>query len=941
MGGRLWYWFGRWAERKGLGLVAESCLRIAAGAGGNGNADALFALGQSLNAREQFEEAAVALRRALAIAPGHARAWCALGVSYRQLADMLAARDAYERAIEISPDYPDAWVNLGEWHLVAGDATAALDCFDRVLGRNPRHYEALTNRTAALIETGCHQEAEDVALEALSFYPQSVPLHVNLGNVYVAMAKGREAANTYRKALDLDPESEEAALSLAALLGSHELLARAIEFIKKQIALKGESPDRLCRLAMAQTGQKAYSDARATCERVLEKHPDHVAALVTLSNALGASGDADEAMAVTRRILGLRPDLSSIHSNLLFGATYSETLSRQEVFDLHTQWAERHERPLLESPVCSRNPTAEASISAESRRLRIGYVSGDFVAHPVGFLIRDVMREHDKRRFDIWCYSQVTFPDQLTEQIKSCADHWEDSFFLSDRELAERIAADGIDILVDLSGHTARNRLRVFAMRAAPVQVTWLGYFHSTGLTSIDYLITDPYSTPLDGGQLFSERPVCLPYSRFCFSPPAYAPAVTDPPFEKGGHVTFGSFNRLSKMTSGVVAAWSAILEAVPDSRLLLKTSGLHDPDTREWVHAQFARHGIGPERLELRETSEHPEMLRQYGDMDIALDSFPFNGGMTTLEALWMGVPVVARVGDTMVSRQSTVMLTNIGLADDLLFADTDAYVAGAVALAGDKDRLRTLRHELRLRLSRSAICQADSFTHDLEFLYQRMWEAWQAGAKLEPAAVPAPEVSRKIVLHVGCGGADRRAMPGHFQGRGWREIRFDINPDVLPDVVGTMLDMSSIANASVDAVYSSHNLEHLHPHEVPMALREFRRVLRQDGIVVLTCPDLQSICALVAADKLDDTAYVSPAGPIAPLDMLYGHRRSMEMGNAYMAHNTGFTATTLERAFLECGFGKCVVRRGGSFDLWAIAYPVVPSEERLASDVSSCIPG
>ena len=932
----IWLWLGRWAAYKGLTGVADTCLRFAGDGKGAAQADALFRLGQSLNARERFEDAAETLEKAVLTAPHHARAWCALGVSRRQLADMPAARAAYERALSIDANYPDARVNLGEWRLVSGDAETALTHFDKVLASNPRHYEALNNKTAALIEAGRHREAEEVANEALRLYPQSAPLHVNLGNVYAELPKAREAAEAYRKALELDPQSEEAALSLAALLGSQELLARAIEFLKKQILIKGESPDRLCRLAMAQVGQKAYSDAQNTCRRILEKHPNHIAALVTLSNAVGALGNAEEAMSITQQVIALRPDLSSIHSNILFESTYSEKLSRQEIFELHLEWASRHEHPLLQRPAY-RKPRPLAADG--NRRLRIAYVSGDFSSHPVGFLIRDILRDHDKRRFETWCYSQVTFPCHVTEQIKSFADHWNDCFFLNDEQLAERIAEDEIDILVDLSGHTAKNRLRTFAMRPAPVQATWIGYFHSTGLSSIDYFITDPYSTPLDGGQYFSEQPVYLPHSRFCYSPPTYAPDVRDLPCERNGYITFGSFNRLSKLTPPVVETWSAILSALPESRLILKTSGLQEEEGKERIRAQFAHYGIDTNRLDLRGPSNHHEMFDQYGEIDIGLDPFPFNGGMTTLETLWMGIPVIALRGDSVVSLQSTALLENIGLRE-LIFDSTQTYIAGAIALAHAPRHLDRLRQEMRIRMTRSPLCQPEVFTHELEFLYLRMWKAWQEQRKLGAEIVSAPPESKQKVLHVGCGGADRRSMPQYFQGRTWQEIRLDINPEVLPDVVASMLDMTAVETASVDAVFSSHNIEHLYPHEIPIALREFCRVLRPDGLLVLTCPDLQSVCALVAEDKLDTPAYVSPMGPIAPLDILYGHRGSMLKGNLYMAHKMGFTAATLEKALIEGGFASCEIVRGAHFNLMAIAYPTAPHPERRQVDMAACWP-
>jgi predicted O-linked N-acetylglucosamine transferase (SPINDLY family) len=323
-------------------------------------------------------------------------------------------------------------------------------------------------------------------------------------------------------------------------------------------------------------------------------------------------------------------------------------------------------------------------------------------------------------------------PEDALPELRQAADTWEDIFFLDDDEVVNLIRKAQIDILVDLSGHTAYNRLLVFARRPAPVQAEWIGYFHSTGMTSMDYFITDPDTTPPNSGQLFSETPVFLPHTRFCYGPPDYAPEVVASPFEKLSMITFGSFNRLPKMTEEVVAAWCNILHAVPRSRLVVKSGALSDTLATERLLARFERHGIGPERLDLRENSAHAEMLAEYGDIDIALDTFPFNGGMTTLEALWMGVPVVTLAGDTVVSRQTVSALANIGLADELAFPKVDAYVAGAVALANNPARLAELRSQMRPRMAASPLRQAEQFTRDLEALYRRMWQAWCRGEKL-----------------------------------------------------------------------------------------------------------------------------------------------------------------------------------------------------------------
>jgi predicted O-linked N-acetylglucosamine transferase (SPINDLY family) len=270
------------------------------------------------------------------------------------------------------------------------------------------------------------------------------------------------------------------------------------------------------------------------------------------------------------------------------------------------------------------------------------------------------------------------------------------------------------------------------------VQATWIGYFHSTGLKNIDYFITDPFTTPANSGQLFSETPVWLPNSRFCYSPPDYAPPVTPPPVLSRKNLTFGSFNRLEKLVDPVLEAWAEILKAIPNSRLLLKAHTLQSKVIRSDLRRRFANHGIRGERLELRSASPHPIMLGQYGEIDLALDPFPFNGGMTTLEALWMGVPVVTIAGKGVVSRQTVSALSNIGLADALAFPDVRTYIQGAIALASDPTRLGELRNELRPRVAASPLCQPEQFARDLEALYRRMWEAWCRGEKIASVITP-----------------------------------------------------------------------------------------------------------------------------------------------------------------------------------------------------------
>lgn len=722
----LWLRLARWLEARGLGAQAESCFRQAMAGNGKTAAEAAYCLGKRLLDQDRNREAAAALETAVRHDPRHARGWCALGAARRKLAELDAARVATERALAIDPAYAQARCNLGEWHLVKDDAGAALAHFEQALAISPDLLEALNNQVAALYELGRLAAAEEAARQGIARHPEAAALHVNLGNVLLHSGKTRPAVKAFYKALACDPACPEALLNLSTLMGESHHLVEALAYIEHQIALKGESAQRLAALALAQQARGDTLAAEATCRKVLELQPGHVSSLITLAGCLSARGDHRGAIALHEDALASNPHMPAIQSNIAFNATHLPELTAGEVFAMHRQWAERFEEPLTGRRYAHPPGTDPA------KRLRIGYVSGDFGYHPVGFLIRDVLRHHDAAAFEIHAFSMMRKDDDITRAIRDKTDVWHDVLLDSDEEVAQKIHEAGIDILVDLSGHTAYNRLAAFAMKPAPVQATWIGYFHSTGLSTIDYFITDPHTSPADGGQRFSEMPLRLPHSRFCFSPPDYAPEPAPPPLRDKGYVTFGCFNRLEKLVDAVLDAWADILRALPDARLLLKAGTLENARMADEVRGRFAARGIGGERLELRGRSSHVDMFAEYGDIDIALDPFPFNGGMTTLEALWMGVPVVTIAGQGVVSRQTHAALANIGLADQLSFADVPAYIAGAVALAGDPSRLAELRRTLRPRMADSPLRQAGQFTRDLEGLYRRMWQAWCRGERL-----------------------------------------------------------------------------------------------------------------------------------------------------------------------------------------------------------------
>jgi predicted O-linked N-acetylglucosamine transferase (SPINDLY family) len=725
IGGSLWLNLGNWLERNGMAMQAEACYRNCAAGAGKAAAEAGFRLSQQLLGRGLNREAVIACVRVLRHDRGHAKAWCAFGAARRRMAKMSTARKAYEMALALDPGYAQAWCNLGEWQLAKGDNATALGNFEQALKLESGLVEALNNRVAALYELGRFKDAETAAKAAIEVHPNAAALHVNMGNVLLHSGKARPAVKSYRKALECDPSCAEAHLSLATLFGETNHLGEALAYIEHDIAVKGKSAQRLASLALAQKIKGDLAAAETTCQQVLEMQPDNISALITLAGCLSARGDHRGAIRLHQQAIASQPQMPAVFSNIAFDSTYLPEISAQEVFDYHREWARRFEEPAADSAFSHERP------APIDRPLRIGYVSGDFGRHPVGFLLRDVIRHHGREHFYVHCYSMMRRSDEITAAIRESAASWVDALMLSDDELAEQIKRDRIDILVDLSGHTAYNRMPSFARKPAPVQATWIGYFHSTGLTSVDYFITDPYTSPQGCRQLFSETPVWLPHTRFCYSPPDYVPEVAPPPVLTQGRITFGSFNRIEKLAEPVIKAWAAILMAVPDSRLLLKAGTLENEGVRDELRHRFTTCGVDGERLQLQGPSSHPEMLAQYGEIDIALDPFPFNGGMTTLEALWMGVPVVTVAGQGVVSRQTVSALANLQLTE-LAFPDIESYIQGAIALAGNHQRLVELRRILRPRMAASPLRQPEQFARDLEALYRRMWQAWCRGEKL-----------------------------------------------------------------------------------------------------------------------------------------------------------------------------------------------------------------
>ena len=378
-----------------------------------------------------------------------------------------------------------------------------------------------------------------------------------------------------------------------------------------------------------------------------------------------------------------------------------------------------HARPL------AKQVRAYENTRDSERRLRVGYVSADFFTHPAAYFFEPLLAAHDRTNLEIFCYSAGARSDETTNRLREIAGAWRSIVGMNDETVARIIEADAIDILVDLSGHTAGNRLLVFARKPAPVQATYLGSLTTTGLTAIDYKLTDRFLTPDGTAERFSEELVRLPHCFVCYQPPHGAPPVAALPSSKGGRVTFGSFNNLTKVMPEVVALWSRILRALPETKIILKDRTLADPAQCARYLGLFAENGVEAGRVELLPRTTMADYLAVYDRVDIAFDPFPYNGCTTTCDALWMGVPVITLAGAMSYSRFGVSLLSNLGL-DELIAATPDKYVEKAVALANDRKRLMVLRSELRSRMAASPLCDAKAFAKGIEEAYRRMWRRW-----------------------------------------------------------------------------------------------------------------------------------------------------------------------------------------------------------------------
>jgi len=609
------------------------------------------------------------------------------GIAAHKAGDFKAAEACYRHALTVDSEHAEANFLLGCIGHKTGHLQAAIQLMRKAVDRMPGNAHYLGRLATALADSGRLDDAIEAFRRADAIAPEDASLQNNFAAALHNIGEKAEAERRFRHALKLDPEQANTWYNLGNLYES----------------------------------QGCYADAIESYERATQLAPGVAAIENNLALVYQAKGDFERAIEHYRKGLALDPGLMRVYSNILFLQSYNVLLDPASMLEAHREWS-RHFRCVERA-----GQFAPHLAPAAGRRLRIGYVSPDLKQHSVSYFFEPILANHDRSRFEVFCYAELPRADAVSLRLRELSDGWRLTNGQSDEAVARQIHADGIDVLVDLAGHTAGNRLGVFCYKPAPVQVTYLGYFTTTGLPSMDYWLTDEALTPPDTVEQSTEEIWRLPGCCLCYTPPVDAPEVTERPTD--GRLVLGSFNDISKVSPATISLWAAVMRALPEAHLFLKARQLSDPGVCGDLRRAFEREGVPEGRLQLMgRTDSVRAHLELYGQIDIALDTIPRTGGTTTVEALWMGVPVVTLSGERYIERLSETMLSAVGL-NDWITHDHPSYVARVERAANNVAGRRALRGKLRGQIRDSALCRGRDLAGRLEDAYEGMFERARGG--------------------------------------------------------------------------------------------------------------------------------------------------------------------------------------------------------------------
>ena len=738
---------------RGDALAARSELRAAVALGDTSDATLLnLALAEG---RSGDTDRARQLMRSVAVQrPDWDEPWVRLAESFRAAGDNPAAEHAYRHALELKPRRSEALIALAGLLIVRGDGLESRELLLRCCGTDPNRAEAWGALGLALMLTRdfaialtAFVEAQRLAPGALEYAMQGVnaavaaeesaaerarlevaaeadPLNpvipTALGMLLERMGERDAAIDALETATALAPDARTPAVLLGGVLARSNRLREAESALQRAGELDPDNPQIQNDRAAILMRLHRHAEAHALLTDHIARHGPQVPNLCNLANASACLGLQQQAVGLARQAIALQPDAVLPRRALCNTLPYQDGVTGAALLAALRECGSRLPRFSTPPFANTRDP---------DRKLVVGLLSGTLKTHPVGWLTIAGFETLDPNRFDLVCLAQSARTDMIGRRFQAAARAWIDVERLNDEALVATARAHGVDILIDLGGYGDAARMVACANRIAPVQVKWVGMQnHSSGLAEMDWFITDRWETPPGFDSLYSERLLRLPDGYVCYSPPPYAPDIVKLPALSNGFVTFGCFNNLAKITPTVIRAWCAILRQVPDARLILKTHQFSDGPTGARILAAFQHEGIDPARVELRGSSGHRAFMNEYNQIDLVLDPFPYSGGLTTCEALWMGVPTITMPGEIFASRHSVSHLSNAGLADWVV-TDVDAYIALAVAKAADRDGLAELRAGLRARVKASPLCDAPRFGRNLGLALRHVWREWCEG--------------------------------------------------------------------------------------------------------------------------------------------------------------------------------------------------------------------
>jgi protein O-GlcNAc transferase len=676
-------------------------------------------LGNTLKSQQKFDEATAEFRRSIELNPEYAEAHYNLGNILRDQQKNEEALAEYRRAIELRPGLTEAHNNLGFALYNLERYPEAIESFRKAVSIRSDFASAYNNLGGALRAVGQLAEAVQSVDRAVQLKPDYAAAHNNRGLILKELGRLPEALNAFRRAIQIKPEFPDALNNLASTLSGQGRYHELMELCRWMLSRDPNHAEAYNSMASALQQLCKIDEAAAAVKKSLEINPNLAEAHSNQASIYRDQGKLDESIASYRKAVELKPGSSVIHSNLVYTIHFSPDFDSAQILSENRRWAQMHEEKI---PLPS---TAYPNDRSPDRILRIGYVSPDFRTHCASCFLKPLLSHHDPKQVEVICYSGVTQADKITEAFKGIAHVWRDATALPDDRLAERIREDQVDILVDVALHMAGTRLPVFARKPAPIQVTWLGYPSTTGLSRIDYRLTDQYLDPpgeTDG--FYSERSIRLPDSFWCYHPLIETAEVNELPALKNGRITFGCFNHFVKVTQASVELWAEVLRAIADSKLVvLCLEGKH----RDEFRGKFEKLGVDPNRLDFVGRAPMPEFFKFFHRADLCLDSIPYPGHTTGLDGLWMGVPAVTLAGATSCARGGVSILTNVGLPE-LIARTPREYVDLNVKLAGDIPKLAEMRKGLREKLRASPLMDAGRFAKSVEAAYRQMWKNWCA---------------------------------------------------------------------------------------------------------------------------------------------------------------------------------------------------------------------